>query len=327
MRFRRGFSLLELLIVMGLLVLVGGLALRVGAAVSTRDAGIVAQRLQSRLQGLRERAGQCGRPVGLRLVRDPHQPGLVVGLVGLQSGTRLAYGSSGTPVQFERGTPGTGEVTRVRGLTSDCDWQNLVDRGHLGLPFRLRIPAGQGEWYSVVSLSAESGRPGEIVADLATPLAEGLVIQPSPATVATPAGSPWATCEVETRPTCSAAAENWEFPAGWVIDLAHSRLPGDWQDATELDVVCDPQGELVGLGRSPLIWLIRPREDAERRLDVAHPECRGGAVAVVLRPGSGRVEVSMIDPTDEKNNQTGAAGADGLADDPLRMALATGGER
>ncbi|MFM8224167.1 MAG: prepilin-type N-terminal cleavage/methylation domain-containing protein, partial [Planctomycetaceae bacterium] len=53
---RRGLSLLELLVVVAVLVLISGLTLRSLANVVASDPHSVAIQLQSRLQGLRERA-------------------------------------------------------------------------------------------------------------------------------------------------------------------------------------------------------------------------------------------------------------------------------
>lgn len=324
---RRGLSLLELLVVVAVLVLISGLTLRSLANVVASDPHSVAIQLQSRLQGLRERARQGARPVSVRLVRDPSRPDLAIALVALQPGDRLVFGTGAATVQFER-DPVTGEVTRVRGLTADCDWVGLRDRGHLRLPARIRIPAGQGEWYSISDLTGVPGRPGESIATLASPLDPGLVLQAAPAVVATPAGSPLATCELETVATWSATTEPFSFPASLVIDLRRSQLPSDWETTDgDLDLTCASRGDLPEAGQRPIVLVLRPRQDAERGLDLASGACTGGAEGLVLWPGSGRVGVYPLDTTDAKNNETGAAGADGLADDPFRLVLAgPGGE-
>jgi prepilin-type N-terminal cleavage/methylation domain-containing protein len=330
---RRGLSLIELLVAVAVLVLVSGLALRGLAGVTASDPRHVANQLQSRLQGLRERARQSGRPAAVRLVRDAQSPHLVVAIAGLTPGQRLSYGGSPAPVQFER-DPAQGTttvavpVTRVRGLTPACDWLGLHERGHLRLPARMRIPAGTGEWYSVTRLISVPGQPGETVAELATPLDPGLVLQPPPAVVAIPAGSPLATCELETAAAWSAGSEPITLPANIVIDLRSSRLPEGWlAGATDLDLTWQPRGEVVEVGQHPLVLVLRPRHDAQRGLDPASADCAGVAEGLVLWPGSGRVGVYPLDTTDTKNNETGAEGPDGLADDLFRFALAApGGE-
>jgi prepilin-type N-terminal cleavage/methylation domain-containing protein len=135
---------------------------------------------------------------------------------------------------------------------------------------------------------------------------------------------------IELPPQPIVGEQPLQLPAGIVIDigvdslLSRSDLPqsGWTADYAAYDILFNARGGVGGrLGATGLVpFLLCDGRDVEEGLNPASPTSRGDWLAVTLFTQTGFVISSAVDATDARNNTTGAAGADGLADDPYRFA-------
>jgi hypothetical protein len=130
------------------------------------------------------------------------------------------------------------------------------------------------------------------------------------------------------------------MPTGMVIDLkwssASAQALATSLEATgalgKIDLMFTPRGNITGAPSvmGPLHFLIHDLQDAVARepgpngtttpLSPISPKNRSDKIILTIFPTTGNVQSFPIDPTDLINNETKAAGADGLADDLFRFA-------
>ena len=117
-------------------------------------------------------------------------------------------------------------------------------------------------------------------------------------------------------------------------------LPTDPPGPQEFDIMFSPRGTVTGplAAQGLILFLIGSLEDIERGIDprwvdatllpapvqtvLADNPARNNWVVLCIYPQTGYVVTSPLDLRDEFNNQTGASGADGYADDIFRFARA-----
>jgi len=337
MTSRRGFSLVELVVVISiLLVLATAAAWGVSTTRGADRPAAGARVLQAQLLGARDRASQAREPRGVRLLRDSQNPGQLVGVARLQPAPRLRYGGIGSPFQLERddvlpadGRADRPEIHLVRGLSSGFDWRELQQAGHLSVPFRIRFPAQVGSWHTVTALEDVPGQPGQTLARVFSDLGAGDGSRDPWAVVAVPADSPRATCELDLGSAAALVDPAEALPAGLVIDLTYSHVPPEWrQPETRVDVWAQPGGALsAGPGATPswLALVLRDRRDADLGRDPADPACVGPSLGLFIAPQTGSVRTFSLDLTDVIQNDSQTPGPDGRADDLFHLARSSAG--
>jgi len=263
---RRGFTLLELLIVVSILVLI--LAMTVAAVRFTRDGDRIsaaASQVQSFINGARDRAIFSRTPVGVRFFLDPDNSRAITSMAyidpaGLEnSGTirlfrwdplldgqtdartnALDINGDGITVDPEDFQPGDNpaKVWMVVGDSQAGDgvrWWELKRRGLLFDGMRIRIPAGpNGNWYPVNT---------RLINVLSPPTRNQILILGIPYRDPgdTPVGQSMAfrsggpeTYELQLAPRML-PNEPSILPENVVIDLDASKVPDAWRPSTTPD--------------------------------------------------------------------------------------------
>ena len=132
------------------------------------------------------------------------------------------------------------------------------------------------------------------------------------------------------------------LPAAVVVDLRYSSqnlltLATGASGATvapNIDILFSPRGTIAGAsgGLGSFYLCLRDVEDASPGTyangptlpprDPSDPTCKGDCLILAVNPATGLVQTYAADVTDNFNNSTGAAGADGFADNLFRFAQA-----
>jgi prepilin-type N-terminal cleavage/methylation domain-containing protein len=347
---RRGFTLIELLVVIGIILALTTFVVMVfngnSGSEKIRSAARIAQ---SAILGARDRALHAGamnlsNPAvgrrGIRFLRDPQDATLATGFVYLQPINNLKYGLpvGGARIQIENiDTNGDGVVDAprlVRGY--GVDWLNFYSVGDLPLPGRIRISASpaSGSWYSfanppvldpaVTYPDPLTGNPVPTVTlTLATDLLNPDFTPPNPIAVQQTTAS----CEIQVGYELLPNQAPIALPSGVVIDLDQSspNVTSNWPAGatpTSIDILFSPRGMITGpfAALGPIHFLLNDVQDATQDLSPIDPANKGEKLILTLFPQTGHVATYPIDPTDVINNSSGAAGADGLADNLFRFA-------
>ncbi len=156
-----GFTLVELMVVVGLLLLIAAMTVSaVNLTISGDKVRAGARQVQSYLAGARDRAIFSKEPRGVRFLLDPTNNRTVSSMVFIGPTDDWTQGT----IQLERldvdndgvaDTPG-GQAYVVRGFDNESSsqkyptgWKDLYDRGLLMDGARIRIPADDGTWYTI----------------------------------------------------------------------------------------------------------------------------------------------------------------------------------
>ncbi|MBS0262757.1 MAG: hypothetical protein JSS02_12455 [Planctomycetes bacterium] len=336
-RSRAAFTLTELLIVIGILLLLTTLALAVynvnGSSDRTRSAARITQ---SALLGAKDRAMHAKQIRGVRFIRDVNDPSLV---------TSFAYLTQVASPQYGRAVSGGSSTIQILrpdadndGLGNDAispdavlvsgtgvDWQSLDSHGFLPYPAaRIRIPAGTGAWYALQPVVGRTAPPyytqtrgSAVVLTLAVPFEA--TSSPSPNVVAIDVSSPLASCDFELANELLPFHQPIPLSSGVVIDLNQSSLNVQSQWPTTpvplpIDILFSPRGMVAGSlsGHGALHFLLNSLPDAAQHLNPLDPRNQGDKLVVTLFPQTGLVTTFPIDPTD--------ANQDGIADDLFHFA-------
>lgn len=334
---RRAFTMTELLIVIGILLLLSTLSLAVynsnGNSDRTRSAARVAQ---SAFLGAKDRAMHAKQIRGVRLNRDLTDPSLVTSFVYLTPIANQQYGASvsggGSTIQILRpdanndgqGNDATSpDAVLVSG--TGVDWLSLDANGYLPFPAaRIRIPATIGSWYMLQPIAGRSSPPyytqargSAVLLTLATGYDSPDASFPN--VVAIDTNSPKASCDLELTSELLPFHSPIPLPSGVIIDLDNSSLnvQGMWPTIptpTHIDILFSPRGMVTGplAGLGPLHFLLNSMADATQNLTPIDPKNKGDKLIVTLNPQTGLVATFPIDPTD--------ANQDGIADDLFNFA-------
>lgn len=298
---RSAFTLVEVLVVVGLIVLLTVLAV---GALKTNDAEKIrsaCRNVQSAMLGARDRALHAKQPRGIRITRDPTDANIGTGFVYLQPIDPLMYTQIGVEQLDLVGGDGYPETVRVHGYNSP-DWQYLVQQGFFSTPPQLRYPAGSGQWKEWTNLQQVSPTEWTVDTFIPQPSATGFVINPS---------DPNATVEFRMYNEILPNHQPISLPSGIVIDLARS------SPNARGDLMFSPRGGLAGAhsAQGNIYLLLRDIRDVTEGIDPANVNIpqRDMSVVVVF-PVTGHVATFPVDPTD--------ADANGVADDLFRFAKA-----
>lgn len=349
---RGGVTLIELIVVVTIIVILVAItatAIRVNYDSDRIRAG--ARQMQSYLLGARDRAIHAKAPRGVRLILDPQLPNVVTSMIYIQpvsvepynveiyGATDRTQPISGTNLARRVELPINPSTGQVRPVTPD--WASLDDDGLLirGRT-RIRIPAdSRGEWYVIQDFAfdppsgANKGRDSQVL------LLSTEYRQPVNGTrVITQA-------QLDLPPVPLENEQPVQLPRGICVDLFRCsqwvpsstvpnprldfKIPADWRIAvspssfsTQLDILFSPRGSVIGpAAASGIIQLYLTEEfAAEAGLD---PSYESGdfpvpdSIVTTIFTRTGTVITSPVNKTDQYNNGTGAAVADGRADDPF----------
>jgi prepilin-type N-terminal cleavage/methylation domain-containing protein len=385
-RRRSGFTLVELLVVITIILIMAGLVLAVFNTGRSSDRLRSAARIgQSAFLGAKDRALHAKDLRGVRLTRDQTDNTLVNGFVYLQPLPTLNYPAG--MVQLERldptstNTASTADIVIVRGFDTSSvapPPQNVPPAGVTAvdwfskkfiLPTFGRIQIGT-QWFTFYQ---DTNAPyvlsqGNEVLHLQTPY-NGTPVNPYPGlAVAIPAAnSPAVTIQLgndllpfhQPIPLSSNVVIDLKFCSnnvgtlaniGTAAALAASPAPPTTASLGTgtpgyVDIMFSPRGGVSGYlsGLGPMHFLLRDLKDAVATSQFTVKDAngntfpcgglivgtdlngtgntwgqgnpnKGDSLVLSVYPQTGLVQVFEVDPTDLVNNVTGAAGADGLAD-------------
>lgn len=355
-RIRQGFTLVELLIVVAILLILTTLTVVLYNSAGDSDKiRSSARQLQSALLGARDRAIRAKAPRGLRLIVDtiPANNSRVISSmiyigapeVWTQGYIQIARADFSPADQSADSTT----VNIVRGWGTD--WQLLFAQGLLTNGSRIEIPANSGSWYTVDTSLLQT--PPTIPGTYPNPPDDYLIltgtgyrqnaVYVSPAVGAFPVLPPdefgVGQYKLELQPAILPGQEPLKLSPNIVVDVDRSQLPTLGAMASSLDIMFTPRG-LVGSGNVVASGLLNfylcTQEDAELNTAVigtasytdpmvnnvrnpADPQS-GEKLILTLFPQTGNIATAPVDPTDIIVNATGVSGVDGLADDPFKFA-------
>lgn len=320
---RRGFTLVEMLIVISIILIILGMTVSAVSFTRTKDrVSNEASRIQSFISGAQDRAIYEDEMRGVRLFIEPPPPG---GAAGAESRTvaSMAYiapggtwsspeHSSGVDViridGFNTGSPdGDFEdanddlVVGIRGFNNP-GWWNLKRRGWLVDGLRIRIPSGPtGHWYRInTRLIDTTTAPTDVqTLLLQTPFADG-------GNKGQEVAFRDLTYEIEL-PARILPLEPLLLADGVVVDLDGSRVPNIWRPASTgngsysgfMDIWFSPRGNVLGdaAAEGVLHFYVCDSEDS-LFLKEQYVDANGlSAFDTIVGTGGGFIPLDEIDPS------------------------------
>ncbi len=351
---RGGFTLVELLVVIGILLLLATMAVGAYRGISSGDrVSGAARNFKTSLEGARSRAIADGQPRGIRLVLDPNIPHVVTSVVPIGAAD-YHEGVISTAVQ---------DTTFNRWLMTDTSLtlRRIVDRNLLAAGARVEIPAYSGKWYPLVEAEFDSNFDGSVDPgeDIDSSGNWDLVAELAMADVFAVRGDIFLTStsdlryRLELSPPIIPGADPIVFPQGVGIDLQGSSVPDAWRAtptgpgnfSLTMDIMFASNGALTGplagsgllhlyfadiedIERSTLfregVWGPLPvrTDDTPRFLVPAAPQNSDQLVTIFTQTGMS--VVAELDHTDVLLTDD-TAGTDGIADTPTVFQYATAG--
>lgn len=273
---RRGYTLLEMLIVVGIVILL--LTMTLLTVRFTRDGDRVtaaAAQIQSFFAGARDRAIYARAPRGVRLFLDTNNPRTISSMVYIDPSESWNDGV----IQLRRWDPELDGQTNTGGGPVDINqdgvaddprdvwmvigegagWWELKRRGLLFDGMRIRVPKGpSGSWYPINTRLIDITQPPPAIQMLVL----GIPYRdpgntPVERSAAFESGGP-EDYEIQLAPRII-PSEPATLPEGTVIDLDGSRIPDAWRPSSTagggtgnalysqyIDLVYSPRGSLMG---------------------------------------------------------------------------------
>lgn len=283
---RQGFTLVELLVVVGIMLLLAAMTIAaVNFSSTSEKTRSAARQVQSYFEGARDRAIHAKEARGIRLFVDQTNTHAVTSLVYIAPSDPWNQGT----IQLERYDGNGNNVFTDPGENPNfalvvhgynTDWDVLMNEGMLvsGIS-RIKIPGDQdGLWYTVnIATSGPytlgAGAPPAQYLILTTPYRQPPNTQTTQR-VAFQGGGP-TTYLLELAPRELPGSDPVQLPKGVVIDLDHSSIPNIWGDTvdstgasshpTRLDLMFSPRGTITGSPASKgIVHLLLARDiDAE----------------------------------------------------------------
>jgi prepilin-type N-terminal cleavage/methylation domain-containing protein len=341
---RPGFTLVELLVVISILMILAVLVWAVFKPSNTDRLRSAARIAQSAVLGAKDRALHAKDLRGVRLIRDTTDPTLAPGFVYVQPLPMLSYPAGSfrldrLDVNPHDNVPDSADIMIVRGnsapATPAVDWDAKTQ--FFANPGRIRIPTGTGQWYTF-TWSPTGSYPlsaANEVLQLVTPFVQ----QPTDPVYAYPASmtgwlpsSPFSSCDIQLGNDVLPFHQPISLPSGIVIDLKYcsaniQTLAGIGGTTTPVvDIMFSPRGGVSGYlsALGPLHFLLRDLKSATAGVDATNlaavQAANADLLVLTIFPQTGLVQVFEVDPTDVRDNTSGAAGSDGLADDLFAFA-------
>ena len=342
---RAAFTLIELLVVVTIMLILAYLVFSVFNANRSSDRMRSAARVaQSAFLGAKDRALHAKDLRGVRLTRDLTDPTLVNGFVYLQPIPNLIYGQGS--IQLERHSPNgpspvgqnppsadSPDIIFVRGLLgTDFDVKQIF----FASPYRIRIPAGTGQWYNffIDTTGQYALSSGNEYLRLASPFVNSASANPMPFQVAYDQSSGYSSCEIQLGNEVLPFHAPISLSSGVVIDLKYSsqavqalsgvNLSPQPAILPNIDIMFSPRGMVSGpIGaQGPLHFLLRDLQDATATSATPNAGImvgpndpnKGDRMILSVFPQTGLVQAFEIDQTDANN--------DGLADNIFAFAVA-----
>jgi hypothetical protein len=308
---------------------------------------------QSAFLGAKDRALHAKDLRGVRLTRDLTDNTLVNGFVYLQPLPMLTYATGS--VQLERldldgdGTADSADIVIVRGFSSPAnpavDWDTKTQ--FFPNPGRIRIPSGNGQWYSFfwTSTGVNALNSGNEVLQLTTPFVQTLGSTLNSVVIAFPqSNSLTSSCDIQLFNDLLPFHQPITLSSGVVIDLKYCSVNVQTLAASSnIDIMFSPRGAVSGVvaGLGPLHFLMRDLKDATNTTvnpwavgaaGSANPDTStGDRMILSVFPQTGLVQIFEIDPTDNYTNPVsggtvspvtlpGSGGPDGFADNLFNFA-------
>jgi hypothetical protein len=333
-----------LLVVISILLILAVLVWAVFKPSNTDKMRSAARIAQSALLGAKDRALHAKELRGVRLIRDITDPTLAPGFVYLQPLPMLTYPAGSfrldrLDVNPHDNVPDSADIMIVRGnsapATPTVDWDTKAQ--FFSNPGRIRIPKDSGQWYTFTwspSGSYPLSAANEVL-QLMTPFAQQptdpLYFYPASMTGWLPS-SAFSSCDIQLGNDVLPFHQPISLPSGIVIDLKYcstnvQTLAGIGGTTTPpVDIMFSPRGGVAGYlaGLGPMHFVLRDLKSATAGVDprnlAAVQTANADLMVLTVFPQTGLVQVFEIDPTDLVDNASGAAGADGLADDLFSFA-------
>ncbi|WP_417851009.1 pilus assembly FimT family protein [Thalassoglobus sp.] len=236
---RRGFTLVELLVAIGILVILTTLTV---SAFTLNDGDRVSNSIstfKNALEGARSRAVADGQVRGLRLILDENDPRIVKSMIYVGASD---YHTRGT-VQAVWNTAGFWEIE-----FDSAGLNNLKDIGAFDDTvggYRIEVPAGSGNWFTLRNNLGPINRWRIIEhfepSSWNTTLAGW---SPAPTLTATPARTEELPYRLELKPTILEGEDPILLDPLTCIDLDGSRVPESWRarEDTNRDGTLDTMG-------------------------------------------------------------------------------------
>lgn len=290
---RRGFTLVELLVAITIIVILTALVL---AAFSQNDAdrlSAAARLVQSHIEGAKSRAISDQKARGIRLIADDNDPFIANSIVYIGANDFV----SGLLIDIRQNigddTTSADDFWEIEAAAGGA-WNRLLLRDLVRVGCRIEIPEGSGTW---LSLSGANFDPANNVMSIAghfspsTWQTDSTIIQAGRYVTNYPRNSaggldPAITYRLEIAPTILPNSSPARFPRGICIDIAASNVPAGWSPGDTIEIMFNSTGQPDGhIGLINLYVTTLADVELTRGMFPGHP-ANGGTLAPPIVPAN-----------------------------------------